>query len=348
MFQVAPIAGETKVWQYITLMRRIYLIDCPGVVYPSAETDTEKVLKGVVRVELVSNPEDYIEEVLKRVKREYIRKTYCVENWSNTTEFLEAVAVKTGRLLKKGEPDISTVAKLVLNDWQRGKLPFYVPPTGFETPLTKQTLKNDEKVVGEEAKTLENTSKESEEARNSSKEKGEDGDKKIKPIQVDQDFTKIKVGLEYYEDTDKQLIEKNKVERLSGSGRKNSFKSDATTVYSDSDSEISYHSDMENGDEEGDEDFTSSEKSKKEICEIVQTSSGRFIVTDVDDYDTRKKEFMEREDDDDDKKPTKKLTAKQKRAIERSLKRKKTGSNFYEVKNVKSRKRNRKKPTLTD
>jgi nuclear GTP-binding protein len=51
--KVAPIAGETKVWQYITLMRRIYLVDCPGVVYPSAETDSEKVMKGVVRVENV-------------------------------------------------------------------------------------------------------------------------------------------------------------------------------------------------------------------------------------------------------------------------------------------------------
>jgi len=51
--KVAPIAGETKVWQYITLMRRIYLVDCPGVVYPTSETDAEKVLKGVVRVENV-------------------------------------------------------------------------------------------------------------------------------------------------------------------------------------------------------------------------------------------------------------------------------------------------------
>lgn len=25
--------GETKVWQYIALMKRIFLIDCPGVVY---------------------------------------------------------------------------------------------------------------------------------------------------------------------------------------------------------------------------------------------------------------------------------------------------------------------------
>ena len=33
---VAPVPGETKVWQYITLMKRIFLIDCPGVVYNGA------------------------------------------------------------------------------------------------------------------------------------------------------------------------------------------------------------------------------------------------------------------------------------------------------------------------
>lgn len=37
-----------QVWQYITLMRRIFLIDCPGVVYPSGDTETDIVLKGVV------------------------------------------------------------------------------------------------------------------------------------------------------------------------------------------------------------------------------------------------------------------------------------------------------------
>lgn len=50
-----------KVWQYITLMRRIYLIDCPGVVYPTGDTDTEIVLKGVVRLE--------VHEGLERNKR---------------------------------------------------------------------------------------------------------------------------------------------------------------------------------------------------------------------------------------------------------------------------------------
>ena len=49
---VAPVPGETKVWQYITLMKRIFLIDCPGVVYnKTSDSQTDAVLKGVVRVE---------------------------------------------------------------------------------------------------------------------------------------------------------------------------------------------------------------------------------------------------------------------------------------------------------
>lgn len=31
--RAAPIPGETKIWQYVHLTKRIYLIDCPGVVY---------------------------------------------------------------------------------------------------------------------------------------------------------------------------------------------------------------------------------------------------------------------------------------------------------------------------
>ncbi|GLV37949.1 Nucleostemin 2 [Carabus blaptoides fortunei] len=130
--KVAPIAGETKVWQYITLMKKIYLIDCPGVVYPSAETDTEKVLKGVVRVELIQNPEDYIASVLERVRKEYLIKTYNIGNWTSHIDFLEKLAVRSGKLLKGGEPDITIMARMVLNDWQRGKLPFYVTPPEIE------------------------------------------------------------------------------------------------------------------------------------------------------------------------------------------------------------------------
>uniref|UniRef100_A0A671RTY8 Nucleolar GTP-binding protein 2 n=1 Tax=Sinocyclocheilus anshuiensis TaxID=1608454 RepID=A0A671RTY8_9TELE len=127
---VAPLAGETKVWQYITLMRRIFLIDCPGVVYPSDDSETDIVLKGVVQVEKIRNPEDHIGAVLERAKAEYIQKTYRILSWSSAEDFLEKLAFRTGKLLKGGEPDLSTVSKMVLNDWQRGRIPFFAKPPG--------------------------------------------------------------------------------------------------------------------------------------------------------------------------------------------------------------------------
>ncbi|NXE25083.1 NOG2 protein, partial [Ardeotis kori] len=130
---VAPIAGETKVWQYITLMRRIFLIDCPGVVYPSGDSETAIVLKGVVQVEKIKSPEDHISAVLERAKPEYIRKTYKIDSWTDTEDFLEKLASRTGKLLKGGEPDLQTVSKMVLNDWQRGRIPFFVKPPNAET-----------------------------------------------------------------------------------------------------------------------------------------------------------------------------------------------------------------------
>lgn len=130
---VAPIPGETKVWQYITLMRRIYLIDCPGVVQPNSEdNETDIVLKGVVRVESIKQPEDHIPTVLERVKKVYIQKTYGILEWEDHVDFLNQLARKTGKLLKGAEPDLHVVSKMILNDWLRGKIPYFVAPPAPE------------------------------------------------------------------------------------------------------------------------------------------------------------------------------------------------------------------------
>jgi len=133
--KTAPIPGETKVWQYVTLMRKIYLIDCPGVVYPTGDTETEIVLKGVVRVENLKLPSEHIEEVLKRVKVEYIRNTYKVQTWENVDDFLEQFCKKSGRLLKGGEPDIETASRMMLQDFQRGRLPYFIAPPKSDTDI---------------------------------------------------------------------------------------------------------------------------------------------------------------------------------------------------------------------
>ncbi|XP_055332547.1 nucleolar GTP-binding protein 2-like [Paramacrobiotus metropolitanus] len=132
--KVAPIPGETKVWQYVTLMNRIYLIDCPGVVYPTGNSETDTVLKGIVRVENLKSPMDFVPAVLERVKPEYIKKTYSLDSFSTSEDLLEQIAKRTGRLFKKAEPDVQTVARMILNDFQRGKLPYFVKPPEAALP----------------------------------------------------------------------------------------------------------------------------------------------------------------------------------------------------------------------
>ncbi|KAF2452285.1 NUC091 domain-containing protein [Lineolata rhizophorae] len=126
---VAPVPGETKVWQFVTLMRRIYLLDCPGVVPPSkADSPEDILLRGVVRVENVENPAQYVGAVLARCERRYVERTYGIKGWENEDAFLETLARRWGKLGKGGEPDMDAVAKIVLNDFMRGKIPWYINP----------------------------------------------------------------------------------------------------------------------------------------------------------------------------------------------------------------------------
>lgn len=143
--KVAPIPGETKVWQYVTLTKRVNLIDCPGVVYddpnsrvaPDEADDANAVLKGVVRAERLPDPTLFLVPLLRRCDPKHVRSAYDLPfdglaggdgDDAAATAFAEALARKMGRLLRGGEPDVRTVAVQMINDWQRGKLPHFVPP----------------------------------------------------------------------------------------------------------------------------------------------------------------------------------------------------------------------------
>ncbi|KAI3928099.1 hypothetical protein MKW98_023700 [Papaver atlanticum] len=147
--KVAPVPGETKVWQYITLTKRIFLIDCPGVVYQNSDTETDIVLKGVVRVTNLEDATEHIGEVLKRVKKEHLQRAYKIKNWVDQEDFLIQLCRISGKLLKGGEPDMACVAKMVLHDWQRGRIPFFVPPPKVENASEQASTSsaNDEAAV---------------------------------------------------------------------------------------------------------------------------------------------------------------------------------------------------------
>lgn len=310
----------------------------------------------MVRVELVQNPEDYIEEVIKRVRKEYLIKTYKVEGWNNATEFLEKMAARTGKLLKKGEPDISQVAKMVLNDWQRGKLPFYVAPEGFEVPLTKQQESTENKEV--DTKQI-NDEKEDQKSEDSNPLESKDDTEcnqqalTINKLLIAQDFAKIRVGLQFDnvddvkplddivipeelqgidEQNDENKTENDNAENIESINKENELNDD-------SDSDISnFYSDTENVCSDVEDHLTNDVETIKELKrKRLEASSGTFTVEEMLPTGKKHKANVSL------KNLKAKMTAKQRRALDRAQKRTKTGSNFYEVSNVKNKNRNKKR-----
>lgn len=145
--KVAPIPGETKVWQYVALTRGIFLIDCPGVVYDrEGNDDVNAVLKGVVRVERLGDADksEVVARVLEIVKREDLVKTYNMAAWRDVNDFLAQLAVSRGKLLPGGVPDTDIVARSVLYDWQRGKIPWYSAPPFESNQQYRDAMAKDE------------------------------------------------------------------------------------------------------------------------------------------------------------------------------------------------------------
>jgi len=139
------------------------------------------VLKGVVRIENLKEPEHYISEVLNRVKPEYLTKQYDIPSWDGPEDFLTKVAERSGRLLKHAEPNIVAVAKTVLYDWQKGRLPFFAMPPFEEETTEKAGAQH----AGAKLKVPPKDSKETAD---------------LAELTPKQAFTRIRVALEYNEE----------------------------------------------------------------------------------------------------------------------------------------------------
>lgn len=380
---VAPLAGETKVWQYITLMRRIFLIDCPGVVYPSDDSETDIVLKGVVQVEKIRNPEDHIGAVLERAKAEYIQKTYRIPSWSSAEDFLEKLAFRTGKLLKGGEPDLPTVSKMVLNDWQRGRIPFFVKPPGVETDeenkaqamleMPEMESEMDELENRLEAQDVEEASSSQHEEQKLLKKKKEEVQKLFNDVK--QNFGKINVAPEFSEE---DLVPVEMPDMMDASGSE-----DEENEEEEEEEDDEEKAEEETGEQQEEESSVSDstpkagKKSTQEVnkemdekiaklkhfldrakskhfsaIRIPKGLSERVFTETVAKQNAAKnqqqkavKQGKRRRAVEDEPAQPAKLTSKEKRRIERAQKVKKVGVRYYETHNVKNKNKNRKIPS---
>lgn len=145
---VASTPGWTKVVQGVMLEKGIRLLDCPGIVVNGHDGDSSSgitkedagwsVLRNTVKVELIEDPITPIQAMLKRVEADQLSQLYNIEggfNENDAHDFLLRVALLRGRLGKGGVPDLEGAARVVLHDWNIGRIAFHSDPPSVHPSL---------------------------------------------------------------------------------------------------------------------------------------------------------------------------------------------------------------------
>ncbi|XP_042421519.1 guanine nucleotide-binding protein-like NSN1 [Zingiber officinale] len=126
---VGATPGLTKSMQEIQLDKKVKLLDCPGVVMlKSGEADASIVLRNCKKIEKLDDPVSPVNEILKLCPAERLMSLYKLSNFSSIDDFLQKVATTRGKLKKGGVVDTEAAAKIVLHDWNEGKIPYYTLP----------------------------------------------------------------------------------------------------------------------------------------------------------------------------------------------------------------------------
>ena len=144
--QTGNTPGVTKTLQEIQLDKKIKLIDSPGMILDTDQGQGGNTLRNAVKIEQMSDLESPVEEILHRCQRDYLQLQYSVPKFDNVTEFLSLVAKANGKLKKGGIPDTQSAVRLILQDWNSGKIKYFTEPP-LEESFANNLDQADDKIV---------------------------------------------------------------------------------------------------------------------------------------------------------------------------------------------------------
>jgi len=116
----SPRAGYTKTRQLIRITDNIFLMDTPGVLPYMDNDPTKLAMIGSIDISKAKDPDLAAMELIDN-KKTLICKYYGVKG-SNPEKILSEIAIKYKKLIKGGKPNINETARMLLRDWQRGKI----------------------------------------------------------------------------------------------------------------------------------------------------------------------------------------------------------------------------------
>jgi len=127
--KVGSAPGITKTAQEVHLDKQVKLLDTPGIVFPKAtDASDDIILRNTVKLERIKDPISPVAAMLRRCPKEVILSLYRTPDFKDVDEFLCHVARKNGKLFKGSVPNKMAAARIVLQDWTGGKIPFYTEP----------------------------------------------------------------------------------------------------------------------------------------------------------------------------------------------------------------------------
>ncbi|CAF1703607.1 unnamed protein product [Brassica oleracea var. botrytis] len=145
---VGATPGLTRSLQEVHLDKNVKLLDCPGVVMlKSSANDASIALRNCKRIEKLEDPVSPVKEILKLCTPQMLVTLYKIPSFEAVDDFLYKVATVRGKLKKGGLVDTEAAARIVLHDWNEGKIPFYTMP-----PKRDQGEHAESKIVNELAK----------------------------------------------------------------------------------------------------------------------------------------------------------------------------------------------------
>jgi nuclear GTP-binding protein len=125
---VGSTPGFTRSMQEVVLDKNLKLLDCPGIIFTSATSEAEAALRNAVKVEQLIDVIAPVELILNRCTKDQLMQIYSIGEFDTVVEFLTAVAKKRGKVKSGGVVDIDSAAKVVIGDWNSGKIPYMSRP----------------------------------------------------------------------------------------------------------------------------------------------------------------------------------------------------------------------------
>jgi len=132
---VSPRPGFTTSIQEVVLDRSVRLIDSPGVVFDDMDDKSDdkmghSLLRNCVDADSVEDPIPAVAGLLSRCTTQSLMMTYEIPAFppGDVMTFLALVARRSGRVMKGGIPDKARAARIVIRDWNAGKIKYFTAP----------------------------------------------------------------------------------------------------------------------------------------------------------------------------------------------------------------------------